>query len=329
MNRLAIIGGGSWGTALAIVLAPRFPEVRLWVHDPALAAQMAITRENTTYLPGLSLPGHVEVVNSLALAMQHADVVLSVMPSAHARELIGQLRPYVTPTMTFVSATKGLERQTWRRMSSVITEELGDVPVAVLAGPGFAREIAGGEPAALVLASEHQRVAAALQEAFAGPSFRVYTNRDPIGTEIGGALKNIIAIAAGVCQGLGLGNNTLAALITRGLAEMTRLAVALGGQPQTLFGLSGLGDLVLTCNGTLSRNRRLGIGLAEGRTLSDLQSGTKMVAEGVESTDAAVALADQAGVDVPIISRMHAVLRGGQHPREAIRELMERSLKTE
>lgn len=329
MKPLAIIGGGSWGSALAIVLAPRFPEVRLWVHDPALASQIAATRENATYLPGLTLPENVRPVNDLAPALQGAEFVLGVMPSAHARALYRQIAAHVTPSMMFVSATKGLERDSWQRMSKVLRDELGPLPAAVLAGPGFAREVASGEPAALVIASQQRDVATAVQTAFAGPTFRLYTNADPIGVEIGGALKNIIAIAAGVCQGLGLGNNTLAALITRGLAEITRLAVALGAQPQTMAGLAGLGDLVLTCNGSLSRNRRLGIGLAGGRTLAELQSETKMVAEGVQSTDAAVALAARHNVDVPIISRMHAVLREGCSPRDAIRELMERSLKTE
>src|SRR5579883_2920679 len=317
---LAIIGGGSWGTALSIVQAPRFPEVRLWVHDPSLAARMEQARENETYLPGLALPENVRVVNELAKATAAAGLIIGVMPSTHARTVYRELAEHVRPGMTFVSATKGVERQTWLRMSVVLREEMGPVPVAVLAGPGFAREVASGEPAALVIAAEEHAVAASVQESFAGPTFRVYTNTDPVGAEIGGALKNIIAIAAGVCQGLGLGNNTLAALITRGLAEITRLAVALGAQPQTMAGLAGLGDLVLTCNGSLSRNRRLGVGLAQGRTLKELLAETKMVAEGVESTDAAVVLAQQAGVDVPIISRMHAVLREGQSPREALRE---------
>ena len=326
---LAIIGGGSWGTALSLVLSPRFEKVRLWVHDPATAAQMAGRRENVSYLPGFALPENVEIVNSLAGALDRAGMVLGAMPSAHARGLYRSLAPLISGDVLVVSATKGLERGSLQRVSSVIREELGPVELAVLAGPGFAREVAAGEPAALVIASEQAETAARVQAAFAGPTFRLYSNTDPIGVEIGGALKNVIAIAAGVCHGLGLGNNTLAALITRGLAEISRLAVALGAQPLTMSGLAGLGDLVLTCNGSLSRNRRLGVELAQGRSLDTILGDSRMVVEGVETTDAAVELAGREGVDVPIIAQMHAVLRKGRSPRDGLRELMDRALKAE
>ena len=232
--------------------------------------------------------------------------------------------------MIFVSATKGLEQASLLRMSQVAGDVLpSGTKIAVLSGPTFAREIAAGEPAAVVVASADGETAARVQEAFSGPTFRLYTNSDTIGVEIGGALKNVIAIAAGVCSGLGLGNNTLAALITRGLAEITRLAVAMGGQPKTLAGLAGLGDLVLTCTGELSRNRRIGTELAKGRRLGEIVGSMPMIAEGVETCDAAVALGAKFGVDLPIIQQMHAVLYESRSPRAALRELMERSLKGE
>jgi glycerol-3-phosphate dehydrogenase (NAD(P)+) len=240
--------------------------------------------------------------------------------------------PHLHPSMIFASATKGLEDGTLLPMSDVLAEVVGPrfAPrVAVLSGPTFAREVARGEPTALVVASTDSEAACRVQAAFAGPTFRLYTNADPIGVEIGGALKNVIAIAAGVVQGLGLGSNTMAALITRGLAEITRLAVVMGGQPKTLAGLAGLGDLVLTCEGEQSRNRRVGIGLARGRTLSEITSSTPMIAEGVESCAAAVALGAKFSVDLPIIQQMHAVLHQSKDPREAIRDLMERALKGE
>lgn len=323
---LSIIGAGSWGTALAIVLAPRFDRVTLWVYEHDLAARMQQTRENDVYLPGFQLPENVSVTTQL----QGAEFVLGVMPSHHARTIYTAAAPRFDPSMTFVSATKGIEQGTLLRMSQVLEESLPfRAPVAVLSGPTFAREIARGEPAAVVIASKVLGVAERVQRAFSGPSLRFYTNSDPIGVEIGASLKNVIAIAAGVCQGLGLGNNTLAALITRGLAEITRLAVALGGEPKTLAGLAGLGDLVLTCSGDLSRNRRVGIELAKGKSLKEIVDSTRMIAEGVETCGAAVALGAKTGVDLPIIQQMDAVLHSSKSPREALRDLMERALKGE
>jgi glycerol-3-phosphate dehydrogenase (NAD(P)+) len=329
---LAIIGGGSWGTALAIVLAPRFQRLRLWVYETDLAERLRATRENDVYLPGLRVPDRVEIVTGLAAALNDAEIVLCVIPSRHARGLYAEMLPHLDPSMIFASAAKGLEGGTPLRMSEVLAEVVRPrfAPrIAVLSGPTFAREVARGEPTALVVASADSQTASRVQAAFSGPTFRLYTNSDPIGVEIGGALKNVIAIAAGVVQGLGLGSNTMAALITRGLAEITRLAVAMGGQPNTLAGLAGLGDLVLTCQGELSRNRSVGAGLARGRTLSEITGSTPMIAEGVESCGAAVALGAKFGVDLPIIQQMHAVLHQSKDPREAIRGLMERSLKGE
>jgi glycerol-3-phosphate dehydrogenase (NAD(P)+) len=260
-SRLAIAGGGSWGTALAIVLAPRFRHVRLWVFEPDLAARMRETGENDVYLPGLRLPENVEITPDLGGIVDGAEILLGVVPSRHARGLYERLLPYLNPSILLVSATKGIENGTLMRMSQVIADVVRarfEPRVAVLSGPTFAREVARGEPAALVVASHDLETACAVQTAFSGPTFRLYTNTDPVGVELGGALKNVIAIAAGVVHGMGLGNNTQAALITRGLAEITRLALAMGGKASTLAGLAGLGDLVLTCSGELSRNRRVG-----------------------------------------------------------------------
>src|SRR5580698_7566005 len=326
---LAIIGAGSWGTALAIVLSPKFERVRLWVHEEDLAARMKDTRENDMYLMGFKLPPNVGILTDLAEAVEGATVVMGVMPSHHARGLYTRMLPHLEDSMIFVSATKGIENGTLLRMSEVIAEVTRMPKIAILSGPTFAREVARGEPAAVVVAASDLAVATEVQTAFSGPSLRLYTNQDPIGVEVGAALKNVIAIGAGVCKGLGLGNNTIAALITRGLAEISRLAVAMGGEPKTLAGLAGLGDLVLTCSGELSRNRHVGLELARGRTIEDITGSMSMVAEGVETCAAAVGLGAKFGVDLPIIQQMHAVIHRGKSPQEALRDLMERTLKGE
>jgi len=331
-SRLAILGGGSWGTALAIVLAPKFEQTRLWVFEPDLAERMSVTRVNDVFLPGFQLPEEVEITGAPEAAVAGAGVVLGVMPSHHARAVYSRVLSALDPSMVLVSATKGIENGSLRRMSEVIQEVVRpkfEPRVAVLSGPTFAREVARGEPTAVVAASVDGGLAECIQTVFSGPSFRVYASTDPVGVEIGAALKNIIAIGAGVCHGLGLGSNTTAALITRGLAEVTRLAVSLGGKQQTLAGLAGLGDLVLTCTGELSRNRMVGLELAKGRKLDEIIGNMKMVAEGVQTTFAAVELASRQGVEVPIIQQMYQMLRLGKPPGEAVRELMERSLKAE
>ncbi len=321
---LTIIGAGSWGTALSIVLSPRFDRIRLWVYEADLAERICATRENDIYLPGFKIPANVEVTRQL----EGSEFVLGVMPSHHARRLYSEGR--FDPSTTFISATKGIEQTTLLRMSEVMRDALPFTPrIAVLSGPTFAREVARGEPAAVVIASDDLEIAEQVQAAFSGPTFRLYTNSDTIGVEIGAALKNVIAIGAGVCQGLGLGNNTLAALITRGLAEITRLAVAMGGKPKTLAGLAGLGDLVLTCSGDLSRNRKVGIELSKGRSAAEIAGSMRMVAEGIETCDAAVALGRKFRVDLPITEQMHALLHGSTTPREALQRLLERSLKGE
>jgi glycerol-3-phosphate dehydrogenase (NAD(P)+) len=326
---LAIIGAGSWGTALSIVMAPKFERVRVWVHEQDLAVRMRLARENDVYLKGFKLPENVEIVTNLRDAVHQAGLVMGVMPTHHARGLYTRMLPHLEESMTFVSATKGIENGTLLRMSEVIAEVTKSRKIAILSGPTFAREVASGEPAAVVVAASDLSIATQVQTAFSGPTLRLYSNQDPIGVEVGAALKNVIAIGAGVCKGLGLGNNTLAALITRGLAEISRLAVAMGGEPRTLAGLAGLGDLVLTCSGELSRNRHVGLELARGRTIADVTGSMPMVAEGVETCGAAVDLGAKFGVDLPIIQQMHAVLHHGKDPREALRDLMERTLKGE
>jgi glycerol-3-phosphate dehydrogenase (NAD(P)+) len=332
VKSLAIIGGGSWGTALAIILAPRFPRARLWVYEADLAARMRETRENDVYLPGCRLPRHVEVVNQLPAALDGAEIVLSAIPSHLVRGLYQQMLPFLSESMVFVSATKGLENGTLLRMSEVIRGVLETrlaARVAAISGPTFALEVARFEPTALVVASTDSVLSEYVQTAFSGPTFRLYANSDPIGVEIGGSVKNVVAIGAGVVHGLGLGHNALAALITRGLAEITRLAVAMGGTAQTLAGLAGLGDLVLTCSGDLSRNRTVGVELAHGRKLEEIVGSMKMVAEGIKTTTAVVNLAKRHSVEMPICEQMFQMLHFGISPPEAIQRLMDRSLKGE
>jgi glycerol-3-phosphate dehydrogenase (NAD(P)+) len=331
-RRLAIIGGGSWGTALSIVLAPRFDQIHLWVYEPDLARRIQSARENDLYLSGFAVPDHVQATTDLATALAGADIVLGVMPSHHARGLYERMLSHVTGSMRFVSATKGIENGTLLRMTQVIAEVIGrkfPPRVAALSGPTFAREVAQGEPAAVVISSEDAGLAAEIQSAFAGPTFRLYTSTDPVGVELGASLKNVIAIGAGICHGLNLGSNTIAALITRGLAEISRLAIALGGSQRTLAGLAGLGDLVLTCTGALSRNRSFGIELAKGRKADEIVRSMTMVAEGVPTTRAAVDLARREKVEMPITEQMYEIIERGKDPLAAVRELMERSLKPE
>jgi glycerol-3-phosphate dehydrogenase (NAD(P)+) len=338
MSKIAILGAGSWGTALAIVLSrsPREHEIRLWARDAALAVSLQNERENRTYLPGCKLSSSVQPTDSLFSALDGAEIVVSAIPSAHVRAVFKQTLPYLRNRVPVVSATKGLEAMTHLRMSEVLMEALSAnflAELAVLSGPSFAFEAAQGEPTAVVVASPkldgRTPLANRIQEEFAAPGFRLYTNEDVLGVELAGAMKNVIAIAAGVCQGLGLGANAQAALLTRGLAEMTRLAVALGARPETLAGLAGLGDLVLTCHGALSRNRSVGIQLGEGRALADILRGMQMVAEGVGTTAPLLALARQHHVDLPITEQVDAILHRNRPPREAIREIMERPQKHE
>jgi len=299
------------------------------VYEADLAARMATSRENDVFLPGFRLQDAIQIVRELPAALDGADIVLGVMPSHHARRIYSAMRPHLTPSMILVSATKGLEQGSLLRMSEVIEQATGESRVAILSGPTFAREVAAGNPTAVVIASSNAEVARCVQEAFSGPTFRLYTNADPAGVEVGAALKNVIAIGAGICEGLGLGHNPTAALITRGLAEITRLAIAMGGEAKTLAGLAGLGDLVLTCSGDLSRNRYVGKELGRGRRLPEILGSMRMVAEGVETCGVAVALGAKFGVDMPIIQQMDAVMGGRKSPQQAVRELMDRALRGE
>jgi glycerol-3-phosphate dehydrogenase (NAD(P)+) len=334
VSRIAILGGGSWGTGLAVVLSSsrRKHEIRLWVRDSSLAASIERERENKTYLPGVSVPAEVRASTKLEAVLREAQIVVGAVPSAHTRGIFALALPHVSRDAVFVSTTKGLEPATHLRMSEVISQVFNArfVPsVAVLSGPSFASEAAQGQPTAVVLASQDAALGAFLQEEFSGPTFRLYTNDDVVGVELAGAMKNVMAIAAGACQGLGLGANSLAALITRGLAEMTRLTVALGGKPETLSGLAGMGDLILTCYGAQSRNRRVGFELGQGRSLAEILAGMTMVAEGVGTTAALLALARENRLELPITQQVHSILHLENSPREAIRAIMERPLKKE
>ena len=332
MNALAVVGAGSWGTALAKTLAPRFDRVMLWARDVELAKCINSHRENGRYLPGVRLPANIFATSELGAVLDGAEIVLSVTPARHTRGVYQQMRPHLISGMCFVSATKGIENGTLLRMSEVISEVISPAfqpRVAVLSGPTFAKEVAAGEPTALVIASEDPALASTIQSAFAHSTFRLYTSSDVRGVEYGAALKNVIAIGAGMCQGLGLGGNSVAALVTRGLAEITRLAVALGASPRTLSGLAGLGDLVLTCTGELSRNRAVGIELASGKPLQKILSEMNQVAEGIYTCRAARDLARRFDIQMPITEQMFEILHNEQPVRSAIQQLMERPLTSE
>lgn len=329
-HAIGVLGSGSWGTALAVHLARTGHDVRLWARDPELAAQMASTRVNASYLPGIELPATLRPTNALAEAVTGAEFVVMAVPSHGMRAVVRAASPFIRTGCTLVSATKGLEEGSMLRMSEVMRDECpADVAIVVLSGPSFAIELARELPTAMVAAGESSAAVEMIQAHFKSQTLRLYGSADVVGVEIGGALKNIIAIAAGVVEGLGLGHNALAALITRGLAELSRLAVALGAQRDTMAGLAGLGDLVLTCTGDLSRNRQLGMALARGESLAQILARTKMVAEGVRTTEAALALGARHGIELPIAQAMSDVLAGRTDPPTAIRNLMGRKQKLE
>jgi glycerol-3-phosphate dehydrogenase (NAD(P)+) len=311
-------------------------QIALWARNAVFAETLQRQRENGAYLAGIPLPEGVRVTNKMPEALTAAQIVIGAVPSRHARAVYTEALPSITREMIFISATKGLEPSTHLRTSLVLAQVLkkaGTVEaserIAVLSGPSFAAETARGEPTAVVLAAHDAELASRLQGELSGPSFRLYTNEDVLGVELAGAMKNVMAIAAGACQGLGLGSNPLAALITRGLAEMMRLAAALGARPETLSGLAGLGDLVLTCTGALSRNRHVGIELGKGRKLREILAGMRMVAEGVETAAPLLELAHEHGIEMPITEQVDAILHGGKSPKQAIREIMDRPLKRE
>jgi glycerol-3-phosphate dehydrogenase (NAD(P)+) len=341
VTRIGVLGAGSWGTALAVHLAGAGGHaVSLWARHPELARRMAADRENREYLEGIEIPRRVEPTADMA-ALAGSDVVLLVVPSHGFRAVLRQFLAAAAAgtgagrehPLALVSATKGIESDTLARMSQVAAEETAAsgrrLRFAALAGPSFAHELARNVPSAVVIASEDAALATEIRQALSTPTMRLYSSADVVGVELGGATKNVIAIAAGTVSGLGLGDNTLAALITRGLHEITRLGVACGGQPRTFAGLAGLGDLVLTCTGALSRNRRAGIELAAGKTLAEITGETPMVAEGIRNSAAIARLAARHGVEMPITEQMVAVIYQGKDPRRAVEELMTRGLKAE
>jgi glycerol-3-phosphate dehydrogenase (NAD(P)+) len=330
IRQVAILGAGGWGTALAVHLARVGHDARLWGRDAALVADMQGRRANAVYLPDIALPGDVTITHSIADAVSGRALVVAAIPSHGCRAVIHSAVPHLSTDAVIVSATKGLEGDTLLRMSEVIAQEAGAAhPVVVLSGPSFAPELARELPTAVSVASRHAGAVERVQADFRAAYFRLYGSDDVVGVEIGGALKNVIAIAAGAAEGLGLGHNALAGLITRGLAEITRLACAVGARRETLSGLTGLGDLVLTCTGSLSRNRHVGIELARGRSLPDVLAGMKMVAEGIKTTDAALALAARHRVELPIAEQVAEVLSGRKDPRTALFDLMVRPQRAE
>jgi glycerol-3-phosphate dehydrogenase (NAD(P)+) len=329
---IAIIGAGGWGTALAITMARAERDVRLWAYETYLVETMIATRENPIYLPSIRVPESVRVSNSIEEVLRGARIVIMAVPSHVYRQVFLRMLPLLNGDMFFVSATKGIENDSLMRMSEVVADVAKSrfsPRVVAMSGPTFAPEVARGEPTALVVASPDGELRLFLQQELSAPRFRLYTNSDLIGVEIAAAVKNIIAIAAGVVDGLGLGSNPVAALITRGLAEMTRLVVACGGRRETLSGLAGLGDLVLTSYGSLSRNRRVGVALGQGKKIDEVVSSMHMVAEGVKTAKSTVALARKLNVEMPIAEKMYSVLYEDLKPQDAIDDLMERKLKEE
>ena len=328
MSRIAIVGSGSWGTAMALALSRRGDHsIVLWSHSTAVADAIMKRRENLAYLPGYRIGEQVTATANLGAAVEGAAIVVSAVPSQHVRKIYGAMASFLRPSQVLVSATKGIESSSVLRMTEVIAQVLGrsEPLLGVLSGPSFAQEVAASSPTAITVAFREHALASRIQEEFTSPGLRLYTNDDVVGVELGGALKNVIAIAAGMATGLGLGHNTVAAIITRGIAEVTRLAVACGGQRTTLAGLSGLGDLVLTCTGPLSRNRFVGIELGGGHPLREILARLDgKVAEGVHTTSAALALAGAHGVEMPITEQMAEILSQDKPPRDAMRELMAR-----
>jgi glycerol-3-phosphate dehydrogenase (NAD(P)+) len=330
--RIGVIGGGSWGTSLARLLADLNHEVYLWFHNPAVERQVAAARENVVYLPGCPLPAGLRTTTSMEEAVTGSEMLLAASPSHVMREVMTQALAFGHPRALIVSASKGIEAGSLARMTEVLTGVFGHehAPrIGALSGPSFARDVAGGMPAAVTVAAPDQSHAEAMQRVFSCPTFRVYSSTDVIGVEVGGAAKNVIAIAAGVCDGLGFGHSTRAALITRGAAEVARLATKLGGDPRTASGLSGVGDLVLTCTGDLSRNRQVGLRLGRGETLPAILADMKMVAEGVKNSVTVSALAARAGVEMPITEQIRQLLHEGKNARQVVVDLMTRPAKPE
>lgn len=327
---VAVIGAGSWGTALAQLLAEKGSPVRLWVFEPELHHALCRDRMNAAFLPGVPLSAHISYHRDFAEALQGVAVAVMAVPSHVFRDVLNQAKAHLPAKAVLLSATKGMEIDSLLTMEGVVRQELGAaVPYAVLSGPSFSREVAQKQPTAVTIASRHRDAALLLQRLFSTPYFRVYTSYDVTGVEMGGALKNIFAIGAGILEGMGLGDNPRAALITRALAEMTRLGVRLGANPMTMSGLAGLGDLVLTCTSTQSRNFQVGLKLGQGQSLTQILAGMHMVAEGVKTSRAVHLLARHLGVDMPLVEAVYRILYKNLSPKEAIKKLMTRELKDE
>jgi glycerol-3-phosphate dehydrogenase (NAD(P)+) len=328
MSYISVIGAGSWGTTLACLLSEKGYDVSLWVHDTTLAEKIKETRTNNTYLPDVTIPDNTEITNSIEEALKRARYILNAVPAQYVRAVFSEGLPYIPEEAIIVSLSKGIERGTLLTVSAVL-KELSDRPIAVLSGPSFAKEVIKKLPSAVTLAIEEKNSAYLLQEVFNINNFRVYTHDDIIGVEIGGALKNVMAIASGISHSLGLGNNARASLITRGLAEMTRLGVAMGARARTFSGLSGMGDLVLTCTSLLSRNYTVGMQLGQGMKIEDILKKTQFVAEGVTTAESAYELAKKFNVELPIVEQVYSVIYEDKDPLQAVRNLMERPLKAE
>jgi glycerol-3-phosphate dehydrogenase (NAD(P)+) len=327
--KCAVVGAGAWGTALANVLAANGHSVWLWAREPDVVEAINGVRENRRFLPGICVEDAIRATGEMAEALGDAELVTYVAPSHGLRDVVASGARAVRPDAVLVVASKGIERESLAIMSDVVGDTLPRHAVVALSGPSFAAEVARGQPTAVVAASAHEAAATVVQRALSSDVFRVYTHHDVIGVELGGALKNVMAVATGIVEGLGLGFNSRAALITRGLAEMTRLGIALGASQATFAGLAGLGDLVLTCTGALSRNRALGMEIGKGSTLEQALEGKDTVAEGVLNTISARALAEREGVDMPIVLAVHRILFEAQPPRLAISDLMTRELRAE
>jgi len=328
--RVGVIGAGGWGTALADLLARGGHSITLWSFEEEVARLIELKRENEIYLKGISLSDQIHPTTDIEEATRDNDLIISVSPSHVVREVMERARPYIDRNAVALSASKGIEKETLLTMSGVLRQALGSgLPIAVLSGPSFAQEVARGYPTAVSVASEREDIAEGLQHILSTKRFRVYASDDVIGLELGGSLKNVIAIAAGISDGLGFGTNTRAALITRGLAEISRLAIKMGGNPLTLAGLGGLGDLVLTCTGDLSRNRQVGLKLGQGKSLAEILGDMRMVAEGIRTTESAYELAKKHSVEMPITNAVYAILYQSKNPKDAVFELMTRDLKHE
>ncbi len=331
-TRIGVVGGGSWGTALAKLLADKGFVLDLWVFEPEVREQIETTRENSVFLPGIILPDNIVPSNDLETVVRDKDLVLSVVPSHCTRDVAARMKPFIHPDTLVVTASKGIENKTHMTMTQILEEQIDTIApenFAVLSGPSFAREVARQVPTVVAVASICRETAERVQAIFSCPTFRVYVNDDPVGTQIGGAMKNVLAIAAGICDGMKMGLNPRAALITRGLTEMNRLGTRLGADPLTLAGLAGVGDLLLTCTGDLSRNYTVGKQIGEGKKLEKIISEMRMVAEGVRTTRSVYNLSRKLGVDLPICNEVYSVLFEDRPVKETVERLMNRSLKHE